>query len=397
MKLNIIICLLLLCSYGLCQEHCASFQEIVEEPKFQKILADSSHQVQIIYTEIERKKNGTIKLHSVQHGLNNDLYFYPASTIKFPTAILAMQRLNELGLNLDHSVKIGADHFSQIAVSKDSSAINNLPSIGHYAKKIFLVSDNDAQNRLFEFLGPSYIHAELQKRGLTNTIIRHRLLGGLYGEANLYFNPFWIYENDSILYYRKGYKTEYEFQDLKKQKQIRGKAYWSDENQMIIKEAFDFSSKNYMSLEDLHQFTQMVFLPDAFDKDQQFNLTENDYLFLREWMSKPPRESTSPSYNLPDNYVKFVLFGDEDEEFSIPNHIKVYNKVGLAYGFVTDTAYVVDELNDIEFFLSIQLLVNENETFNDGIYEYQKAIDFMGQFGKAIYQMELSIKKASNQ
>ncbi|NDI00794.1 MAG: hypothetical protein EBY57_03125, partial [Actinobacteria bacterium] len=47
---------------------------------------------------------------------------------------------------------------------------------GHLIKKIFLVSDNDAYNYLFDFLGRDDINNALQKLGLKNTYLYHKFL-----------------------------------------------------------------------------------------------------------------------------------------------------------------------------------------------------------------------------
>src|ERR1700736_4702299 len=57
-----------------------------------------SYGIQIIYTQVDRGKNNIPKLTDHYFNLNKD-YFYPASTVKLPTALLALQRLNELNIS----------------------------------------------------------------------------------------------------------------------------------------------------------------------------------------------------------------------------------------------------------------------------------------------------------
>ena len=79
------------------------------------------------------------------------------------------------------------------------------------------------------------------------------------------------------------------------------------------------------------------------------------------------------------------MFGDSKK--LIPKDIKIYNKVGLAYGHLTETAYITNKNKKIEFLLSATLKVNENEIYNDGIYEYDSiGIPFLSKLGKLIYQ-----------
>jgi hypothetical protein len=82
-------------------------------------------------------------------------------------------------------------------------------------------------------------------------------------------------------------------------------------------------------------------------------------------MSMKPAESDYPAYDstYTDAYVKFLLYGGSG---NMPEEgIRIFNKVGDAYGFLTDAAYIVDFKNGVEFLLSATVYTNENEIFND--------------------------------
>jgi beta-lactamase class A len=64
---------------------------------FQRFLQQrDSFRLQIIYTQIDRKANNKPVFKDYYFNVNPDQYFYPASTVKMPTALLALQKLNEL-------------------------------------------------------------------------------------------------------------------------------------------------------------------------------------------------------------------------------------------------------------------------------------------------------------
>ncbi len=111
-------------------------------------------------------------------------------------------------------------------------------------------------------------------------------------------------------------------------------------------------------------------------------------------MSMLPKESECPKYNYEeyyDGYVKFFMFGDTKEP--IPTDLKIHSKSGLAYGYLIDNAYIVDEENEIEFFLSATIHVNENQIFNDDNYEYDEiGLPFLATLGKIVYEYELKRK-----
>ncbi|MFX6949934.1 hypothetical protein ABTH81_22930, partial [Acinetobacter baumannii] len=52
--------------------------------------------IQILYTEINRNKRNIPSFKEYAFNLQNDLYFYPASTVKMPIALLALEKLNEM-------------------------------------------------------------------------------------------------------------------------------------------------------------------------------------------------------------------------------------------------------------------------------------------------------------
>lgn len=47
------------------------------------------HQVQILFTEIKKNRE-TVSFEDYNFQLNDSVYFYPASTVKLPVAILAL-------------------------------------------------------------------------------------------------------------------------------------------------------------------------------------------------------------------------------------------------------------------------------------------------------------------
>lgn len=79
---------------------------------------------------------------------------------------------------------------------------------------------------------------------------------------------------------------------------------------------------------------------------------------------------------------------------SIGRNIRIFNKVGQAYGYLTDNAYIVDFKNGVEFLLSAVIYVNDNQIFNDDKYEYDEiGFPFLANLGKVIYEYELKRNK----
>ena len=62
----------------------------------QPLISNKQNRVQIIYSQIDRRKSGQPEFTDHYFNVNDSEYFYPASTVKLPVAILALQKLNQL-------------------------------------------------------------------------------------------------------------------------------------------------------------------------------------------------------------------------------------------------------------------------------------------------------------
>jgi hypothetical protein len=362
---------------------------------FKQVIDDKEkYELQIRYTEIKRDENNNPLFRNHGFNLDSTHYFYPASTVKMQVAVLALEKLKDLrsqgyNVNKDTPLHILTNRKAQTSATSDSTSHNLQPSIGHYIKKIFAVSDNDAYVRLYEFLGRDYINKKLLEKAIfTNSRIVTRVgISGFSYEENAFTNPYCLLSDTDTLYHQAGQKSTGNYiQEL--HSTIKGIGYYNDSLETVVMEAFDMREKNFISLQDHERTLQRIFFPEFFKIEQRFNIEIEDYTFLRTCMHTLPRQWKFPEYNPEeyyDAYVKFFVYGDTKE--NIPSHIKIYNKVGYAYGTLTDIAYIQDTLANKEFFLCATLLVNENKIFNDGIYEYDSiGIPFLAELGRLLLE-----------
>jgi len=395
-KYFLVIILLLFTSFSNAQDNIIEQLLFQNRNLFSEVLNNlDSFEIQIIYTQIDRDKKNFPIFTTHKFKVDPKKYFYPASTVKLPLAILALEKLNDLnieGLNKYTPLKIDSLRKGQSSVSTDSSSENYLPSIANYIKKIFLVSDNDAYNRLYEFVGQKEINSRLHKRIFTDLKIVHRFVGGLSADDNRHTNQITFYNKEKIIYEQKEQFNE-ESYSFNLNNLYKGIGYLNA-NDSLINQSFDFSAKNYISLETLTEILKSIIFPESVHEKQRFNLTEDDYKFLYKYMSMLPNESKHPCYDSTyyDSYVKYFIFGDS--KTPIKKNIRIFNKVGMAYGFLTDVAYIIDKEKKVEFMLSTVIHVNKNKIYNDGIYEYQDVgLPFLSNLGKVIYDYEQTRKK----
>ena len=353
-----------------------------------------SFQYQIIYTEINRDKHNVPKFTNHYLHVDRNRYFNPASTVKLPTALIALEKMNEYETNsIDkYSAMFTDSSFSgQTAVKKDTSSTTGLPSIANYIKKIFLVSDNDAYNRLYEFNGQQILNSRLWGKGYKDVRIVRRFVT-MNEEENRHTNAIrFVEKGDTVFRQFPGY-SNLDF-DYSKQVFI-GKAHYNRYDS-LINAPFDFTRHNNLPLEDLRQMLQSVMFPESVPASQRFHLTKADLRFLYQYMSEYPFESKKPTYDTTEffsSYTKFFLYKSGKQK--PPSNIRIFNKPGWSYGFLTDAAYIVDFDTKTEFMLSAVIYVNRDGVLNDDKYEYTEiGYPFFKEVGEIIYQYDKSRKR----
>ena len=339
-----------------------------------------NHELQIIYTEIKRDKEGEPDFIDFEFQVDENNYFYPASSIKLPIVILTLDKINELrseGINVSLTSKITLSPLDQemSLTQKDS-----ITSFQNLIADIFLVSDNSASNVLIDFVGYNHFNTKMNQAGFNKTYLNHKF------SPDPYYTIDWEIKtmlNDRI--------SSNEDRDI----------VTADDNTLGLKKgekkfkdgivefgSLDFSQKNRSSIMDMHNIIKRIIFPSKFDDDNAFNLNVEDYDFLRYWMSRYTYEDLGDKFRTDkkyfDSYNKFFIHGSD----TVVNNrnIRVYNKLGQAYGTSVDNAYIRNYQDDIEFILTATIYTNKNKTINDNVYEYDEtAIPFLAKLSQSLY------------
>jgi hypothetical protein len=145
----------------------------------------------------------------------------------------------------------------------------------------------------------------------------------------------------------------------------------------------------------MQRMLQAVLFPQSVPRQQRFNLSSEQYKFLYKYMSAYPSESSYPKYDTSeyfDSYTKFFFF--RAYRSSIPPYIRVFNKAGWTYGFLSDIAYIVDFKNHVEFMLTATIYANHDGILNDDKYDYEDVgYPFFREVGNIVYNFELKRKR----
>lgn len=350
--------------------------------EFTSVLTNPAYEVQIIY--------GKITEEGIIHYTFGDSskYYYPASSVKMLAAFAAVKKLQELNLPLSAIIELDSTEHHPRFQTFDSLFSGPI-TIDHLLTKIFVYSDNNAYNVLYQWLGKDYINQYYRSSGI-NTRIVHQLSESAFSftkESNSYRAQTKLIAEDTTV------KTSSEqviwMTELNPLNQMKGAGYTDGEGE-LVNEPFDFSQKNYVPLLDMLTALEAVVLPEKASKS--LSLDESRRSELIRIMQQLPKDLPSPIDTLGDNYGKFFMFGDQ-EGVTIPKHIQILNKVGWAYGYLTDVAFINDSKNDVQFFLAATIHVNENNIYNDGNYQYEEVgLPFLGELGRIIYNDELASK-----
>ena len=337
------------------------------------------YEIQILYTEVSKNTLGQTEFTDFQFQLNDQKYFYPASTIKLPITVMALSKINELraggsNISLKSKIKLSLINDRKEIIIKDS-----ITSFQNLIADVFLVSDNSASNVLIDFLGYNYFNLSMRNSGYENTYLNHKF------NPDPFIDSTWIIStlDNDIISSKENKITVLASSNISNLK--KGKKRFIDGE--IINEPLDFSLKNRSSLTDMHNILKNLIYPEI--TLSKFNLNVEDYDFLRYWMSRLTFEDLGNKYITNDkffnSYNKFFIHGIDT--VLKKTDIRVYNKIGQAYGTSTDSAYIKNYKEDIEFFLTATIYTNNNEIINDDIYEYSDiAIPFLSKLSNILYK-----------
>jgi len=391
---------------GLLQSRPDLFADLLDE-------ADA-HRIKIELVVVEEGAAGpTLERHAYDRGPE---YFYPASAVKTAAVIAAFEQLSApeaagwqpgpaAGAPISRSTALRFHPLFDddvLEVADPSHVDGGAITAGHEARKVLLVSDNAAYNRLYELAGNDGVNGSLRAAGLAHTRIFHRLAEFRAPEEQLRVPAIDLLDDRGRVIASLPSRTAsspgtnafldgVEF----------GRAHTL--GTQLIEGPMSFDRKNFMPLEDLVDMNIMLLRPDlqpALDRLRGgparagFGLSEVDRDFIREAMASTPGASADPRYDpssYPDDYSKFLLPGLL--RLRAAEELVVRDKVGRAYGFSITNSEVVDRRTGRSFFLAATLYTNPNGVVGDGVYDYGRADRFFADLGEVVGRAVLGVER----
>lgn len=360
------------------------FGEVVRAPE--------TFRVQVAVAKVDRAADGRPVLQRKTWRCGEE-YFYPASTVKLLAAVASLEMLSELRAATGNPL-VNADAPLRIQPLFDGDSVQErepsnrdggLLTAHHEIRRIMLVSDNPAFNRLYDLVGVDDLNARMHRAGLESVRISHRLSDArpVPDQSRTAAVTIRTALGDVEVPSRQGRAPE----ALSTRGVMVGEGMMS--RGVVAKGPVDFSRRNAVSLLDLQDALIMVVRPDIDMGGRRFNLDQNDRLRLTSPMEQYPRESANPLYEGPrysDDYCKLFLPGLR--EWRPDRRLRVLNKVGQAYGFTIDNAYIEDPESGDAFFLAACIYTNADGVLNDDRYEYATLAEpFMAALAREMAEM----------
>ncbi len=339
----------------------AHFRQVVDAPE--------RFRLQIEYAYPSRQGRSW-RFESYRHGAE---WTAPASTVKLPLAIFTLLRLAQLGLTRAALLKV----LNPPRCAAQADELAEFETIEHTLIRMLVLSDNGAYNRLYEFVGGYRLPSLLKGFGFPNAKLQARL-----GTCNPAENArgrgvVVAHSNGEILWQdRAEHEISIRAPAASMPQPLVGNAYL-DFNETLINEPKDFKFSNHWSIADAHALTMAI--AGVRPHPLIAALRPADLEFLRKTMCTLPREAGFAEVDYPDAWGKFLLHGDQKKR--MPIGTRSTNKIGQAYGFLLDSAWLEDAAH--QCVLSAVIYVNSDGVLNDDQYEYEQlGLPFLAELGR---------------
>ena len=363
------------------------------EGKYPKVIENpEKYRFKIVFTEIKRSKD-KVSLETVGFRMDEKEYLYPASIVKLPTILISMEEYNKI-----HKMRPRVTYETLIKFNKEKGCMPTAFSvkIGNkleyytldlFTKQMIAVSDNDAYNRMFDFVGQQQLNRRLKELKYDNAkIIRKFVLNCSLDQNRISDSYVFLGRRNEWLYNRRGITNSDTI--LTDSTYKIGKAY-EGLDKKIVPRPFDFSRQNNMELVDLHKTLNGIVFPKS-EFAHTFDITEEQRNYVMHNLAKYPAEYglDFPSKEFHATYKKYLFYG-KDTNMRYTNdslsRFRSFNMVGLSFGCAIDAAYIVDLDTGKEFVLTVGIYANEDEVINDAKYDYESlAYPIMKDIGRLI-------------
>jgi hypothetical protein len=358
-----------------------------------EVLRDPRREVQVAVTRIEREADGGVRFATATQGVQRQRWFPAASVVKLPMALLFAEVLEAANLGFNARTVLASPPRSGAW-----DAIEPLAEpVWQTLWRMLVISENTPFNRLYDTLGPDRLQARLAALGFSDVRFISRL-GSPDARLNrqtvdvrveapetgpdgeLAWVPRWSSAG------QRAEARRFPFGNALKA------ADWQDERGRVQRGPRDFSTANFLPIEDAHAMLLRLVFPEAVRRSQRWALSAATRLSLLRITGLFPRESpllatgTHAPTAFGDGFAKFFLFGDRE---AAPQGLRSFGKTGEAFGHQGEIALLTDADGQCEVLLSANVYANADGVINDDRYEYDTVSrPFLAALGRAALAAE---------
>lgn len=374
------------------QQHGPGIATLLERDnaKFGRVLAHAEPlRLQILVSEV--RSDGRGQAYLARSGFRVDAeYFYPASTVKLCAIVAAAQLIEAaaartgLPVTFDTPLVIHPLRPGDAVESRDDTNLDSgTLTTGHEIRKIGLVSDNAAFNRLYDLVGPQQLNQAMHDAGLSSVSITHRLSVARTPDENRraprvdLVTSRGVFTIPSRAWDRVATAPSIPGLHI-------GAGYIRADQ--LINEPMDFSFRNRIALRDLQDLLVLLVRPDVDIALPPLALSKEHRSAILDALTTYPADSSNPIYPrdaYPNDWGKPLLPGVL-RVVDAPS-VRYVNKVGQAYGFTIDNAYIENTRTGRAVFVTVAIYTNADGILNDDAYQYAEvAQPFMADLGEVV-------------
>lgn len=358
-----------------------------------EVLRDPRREVQLALTRIDREADGAARFATATFGVQRQRWFPAASVVKLPIALLLAEVLEAANLGFNARTVL-----SSAPRSGNWDATEPLAEpIWQSLWRLLVVSENVPFNRFYDVLGPDRMHARLAELGFDDVRLISRL-----GSPDARLNRQTVASRIEAPEVGADGEMAWVSRWASDARRAQARRFplgtalkvadWQDDRGRIEPGPRDFSTANFLPLEDAHAMLLRLAFPEATRRSHRWALSATTRLSLLRITGLFPRESpllatgTHAPAAFGDGFAKFFVVGDRD---AAPQGFRSFGKTGEAFGHQGETALLTDSEGQCEVLLSANVYANADGVLNDDRYEYDAVSrPFLAALGRAALAVE---------
>lgn len=358
-------------------------------PALAAVARNPAHEVQLRWVSVARTADGAPRFTTHDFGLAPRRWFPAASVAKLPMALLMAEAVQAAGGDAGTLLALDAPPATGEWGDEPLSE-----AFGRGIDRTFAVSENLPFNRWYELLGGDRVHARLATLGYPHARLIARL-GSSDLAANRRTGGGTLRTTDGRVLARcapaLARERRFPFGAA-----LRGDGWLGDDG-VLAPGPHDFSHANFLPLADSLRMLQAFIAPETVPPAQRWRIDGALRARLLRALALRPRESVDPVYpeaSHPDGHARWFFVGDGTQRY--PEGMTVFGKSGMAYGSLSEVAWVIDRHSGAECLLAARVLCNADGVYNDDRYEYDTVgLPFLAAWSRAVLDVERERRSSS--